>query len=189
MTPEASRSPTPTPTLRSERLRLRAPTVQDAPALLEISYYDGVQAADIGEARHMLEKIGADVARGQSLHWGICLQEGGEMIGTCGFYRGYPDGTGELGYVLKPSYRGQGYMREALGAVIAQGFEAMHLARIVAHTGADNRASIGVLRRLAFEQAEPAGTETNAQAVADTLLTFALSAEAFGASKARAPRG
>ena len=189
MTPEASRPPTHTPTLRSERLLLRAPTAQDAPALLEISYYDGVRAANVGEARCMLERIGADVARGESLHWGLCLRESGEMIGTCGFYRGHPDGSGELGYVLKAAFRGQGYMSEALGAVIACGFETLHLERIVAYTGADNRASVAVLERLAFEQVEPAVTGTSARAAADTLVTFALSAEAFGASKARAPRG
>jgi [ribosomal protein S5]-alanine N-acetyltransferase len=184
VTPEASRPPTPTPTLRSKRLLLRAPTAQDAPALLEISYYDGVQAANVGEARRMLEKIGADVARGKSLHWGLYLS-GGDLIGTCGFYRGYPDGSGELGYVLKAAFRGQGYMSEALGAVIACGFETLHLERIVAYTGADNRASVAVLERLAFEQVEPAVTGTGAQAAADTLVTFALSAEAFGAFKAR----
>lgn len=174
----------PTPTLRSARLLLRAPTEADAPALLEISYYDGVQAANVGEARHMLRKISSDVSRDESVHWGICLQESGELIGTCGFYRGYPDGTGELGYILRTSYRGQGYMREALSAVIAYGFGAMDLKRIVARTGADNHASVGVLKRLSFAQVELMGTETG-EAAADTLLTFALSAEEFGASKAR----
>jgi [ribosomal protein S5]-alanine N-acetyltransferase len=151
-----------TPTLRSERLLLKAPAAQDAPALLEISYYDSVRAASVGEALYMLERIGADVSRGESLHWGLYLKDGGDLIGTCGFYRGLSENTGELGYVLKAAFRGRGYMSEALGAVIACAFETLHLKRIVAHTGADNRASLAVLRRLAFTQG-PAPAEADAQ--------------------------
>ena len=176
-------NPSLTPTLRSARLLLRAPTEADAPALLEISYYDGVRAQDGAEVLDMLQKIGADVSRGESLHWLICLQDSGEVAGTCGFYRGYPENTGELGYLLKAAYRGQGYMSKALRAVIAYGFGTMRLERLVAYTAADNRASVGVLKRLSFEQVELMGTKTG-EAAADTLLTFALSAQQVRAQRA-----
>lgn len=147
-------NPSLTPTLRSARLLLRAPTEADAPDLLEISYYDGVRAQDGAEVLDMLQKIEADVSRDESLHWLICLRGSGEVVGTCGFYRGYPGNTGELGYVLKAAHRGQGYMSEALRAVIAYGFGTMRLERIVAYTAANNHASVGVLKRLSFAELE-----------------------------------
>jgi ribosomal-protein-alanine N-acetyltransferase len=37
-----------------------------------------------------------------------------KIIGTCGYYRGFEKGAGELGCVLLPQHRGQGYMTSAL---------------------------------------------------------------------------
>lgn len=139
------------PVLSSDRLVLREVLEDDAPFIVDISFYDGKAAKNEREAKAMLRKVGADVARGESIHWGVILKTGGGVIGTCGFYRGFGEYRGEIGYVLKEAYRGQGIMTEALEQIIGYGFEQLALSEIVAYTDEDNVKSAGVLTRLDFE--------------------------------------
>lgn len=140
------------PMLAGSGVVLRRVTAPDLAAIREISFYDGIPAASDAEALAILERIERDYASGDSIHWGICLQESDELVGTCGFYRGYPDNVGEIGYVLRPGFRGRGIMSAALALVVRFGFERMGLDGIVAYTDADNTASIGVLERLGFRR-------------------------------------
>ncbi|MBW8361320.1 MAG: GNAT family N-acetyltransferase [Kaistella sp.] len=59
------------PTILGERIILRQIQPSDLPSLLEISYYDALQASDIEEAAAMQEKIHRDYEKGHSIHWGI----------------------------------------------------------------------------------------------------------------------
>lgn len=142
------------PTLRSERVLLRQLESRDLGAIVDISFYDGVRATDENEAAAMLRKIEQDCARGESIHWGICLRSadnpGDAVVGTCGFYRGFPDSVGEIGYILREPYRGRGIMRSAIELVVTFGFEQLKLSSIVAFTDPDNAASISVLQRSGF---------------------------------------
>lgn len=141
--------PTVSPALRGARVRLRPLRADDADALVEVSFYDGVPADSPAAARAMLARIVEDQARGETIHWGI-EDAAGALCGTIGFYRGFPDDAGEVGYVLRPAWRGQGLMTEALDAVIRYGYEELGLAGIVAYTDASNPASIAVLERCGF---------------------------------------
>ena len=105
------------PVLTTPRLHLRALTEADLPQVLPIAMYQGKQAASLDEARWMQAQIDANCRAGQSIHWGIFLPDAQTLVGTAGFYRGFPDETGELGYILKPEFRGQGFMREAATAI------------------------------------------------------------------------
>jgi ribosomal-protein-alanine N-acetyltransferase len=147
------------PVLSHEGLILRRVVPSDAPTIQEISYYDGVPAATPEEAVVMLQQIEQDYARGDSVHWGICRRGVDEVVGTCGFYRGYPGNVGEIGYVLREEYRGRGIMTAALRRVIAFGFEEIRLHGIDAYTDPANAASIGVLKRLGFGEVPSAEGE------------------------------
>jgi ribosomal-protein-alanine N-acetyltransferase len=57
---------------------------------------------------------------------------------------------GEVGYVLLPEYQGKGIMHEALGAVIAYGFDVMKLHSIEANTNPNNTPSHKLLERHGF---------------------------------------
>lgn len=148
---QAQRRFTVFPVLSSDRLVLREVLEDDAPFIVDISFYDGKAAENEREAKAMLRKINADVARGESIHWGVTLKTGGGVIGTCGFYRGFGEHRGEIGYVLKEVYRGQGIMTDALEQVIGYGFGHLALSEIVAYTNEDNVKSAGVLTRTSFE--------------------------------------
>lgn len=140
------------PRLDHPRVYLRPLTPVDIPEIHEITYYDGRAAASTDEALAMLQRIGQDVARGESLHWGVFLNDTDVCVGTCGFYRGFADRTGEIGYVLHERYRGTGLMTAAVTRMIAYGFGALGLDRIVADVAPDNAPSIRLLERLGFRR-------------------------------------
>lgn len=158
--PETAR----TPTLSGPRVVLRAVRPDDVADIVDISVYDGVTASSAAEALAMLRRIEADADRGETVHWGVCLAGRDTVVGTIGFYRGFADGTGEVGYVMRSPYRRRGLMREALALAVAHGFGPLGLTRIVARTASDNAASIGLLERLGFAP----------QPSDDACLTFAL---------------
>jgi [ribosomal protein S5]-alanine N-acetyltransferase len=149
--PRARRArPTIVPVLTNERVRLRAVTAADVPAIVEISFYDGVPAASEIDARTMLAWIEADRERGESLHWGICLPGSDEVVGTIGFYRGFDGAVGEVCYVLRSAFRGRGIMTHALALVVEHGLTRLGLDAVVAHTDPANGPSIALLRRAGF---------------------------------------
>jgi [ribosomal protein S5]-alanine N-acetyltransferase len=138
------------PTLVGDRIVLRAVRPDDVADIVDISVYDGVTATNEAEALAMLRRIEADADRGETVHWGLCLAGSDVVIGTIGFYRGFADGTGEVGYVLRAPFRRRGLMREALALAVAHGFGPLGLATVKARTAPDNAASIGLLVRLGF---------------------------------------
>lgn len=72
------------------------------------------------------------------------------LLRTCGYYRGFPHATGELGCVLRPAFHGQGIMTEAMQAAIDFGFGEMGLERIMAITTEHNVKARALLGRLGF---------------------------------------
>ena len=68
----------------------------DMKDLVEISRYDGKPALSEADALEMQDRINADYQNGASIHWGIVDKEKQVLVGTCGYYRGLDQGTGEL---------------------------------------------------------------------------------------------
>jgi len=85
--------------------------------------------------------------------WGIVRRADNRLIGTCGYHKWEKAYfRAEIGYDLSPDCWGQGYMSEALRAVIRHGFERMELNRIDALVYIHNARSIQLLQRLGFKQ-------------------------------------
>ncbi|GAB3869275.1 hypothetical protein GCM10028824_15950 [Hymenobacter segetis] len=140
------------PVLASATVRLRQVVPADSSSLLEISFYNARPAQNAPEAAEMQEKINADYRNGSSIHWAIVSVATNEVVGTLGFYRGFADGTGELGCVLKPAFRGRGLMAEAMRLAIEFGRRDMQLARITTITTRPNGPAIRLLERLGFRK-------------------------------------
>ncbi|NUM81885.1 GNAT family N-acetyltransferase [bacterium] len=140
------------PQIDTERLILRGIEEADLAEVLPVTVYDGLQAQSEKEARMMLERIAEDQRFGHTIHWGIALKATNRIIGTCGFYRGFWRQVGEIGYILKPEFRRQGLMFEAIDAMIRYGFDGLQLNRIDAFTRHDNIASVGLLKKLGFNK-------------------------------------
>lgn len=142
------------PVLTSKRLSLRRIENKDAASIIEISVYDGFFAKDEEDVLRILDMIDLDIEHGESVHWGIFLKSTNEIAGTCGFYRGYPDNVGEIGYILKTAYRGLGIMTEAVKLIADYGLRSMRLSSVIAYTDPLNQKSMAVLKRAGFHQAE-----------------------------------
>lgn len=122
------------PSLVGEKIVLRQIQDSDLQDLIEISYYDAIQAKTKQEAAEMQAKIDNDYLEGNSIHWGIADKLTNKIVGTCGYYRGLDKGAGELGCVLLAQYRGQGLMTPAMQLAIAFGIHTIGLERVWAVT-------------------------------------------------------
>jgi [ribosomal protein S5]-alanine N-acetyltransferase len=143
--------------LKNDRLALVELDETYLPELFEISYYDGLPAKSIAEAGMMLEKITNDYKRGDSISWAITDSLTDELMGTCGYYRGFANGIGEIGYILKEKGKGRGIMTEAVSLIVNFGFEVMELRQIIAVTKKQNYKSMAVLERNGFGNCEDFG--------------------------------
>jgi len=113
----------------------------DEPPVTEYS-----QAQEI--VRFYLEPIGKTYNR-----WIIVHKSKHQPIGTCGYHKwDKRNFRAEIGYDLDPDFWGQGYMTEALRAVIGNGFDKMRLNRIEALVYIKNMPSIHLLQKLGFTQ-------------------------------------
>jgi ribosomal-protein-alanine N-acetyltransferase len=102
------------PQISNDKVSLRRILNSDIKDLIEISFYDSIQATTSEQALEMNEKINKNYEDGDSIHWGIVDNQTKNIVGTCGYYRGFDKGAGELGCVLLAQYRGQGFMTSAL---------------------------------------------------------------------------
>jgi ribosomal-protein-alanine N-acetyltransferase len=138
------------PTITGNKISLRQIMVSDIEDLIEISFYNSVPATTFEQASEMQAKINKDYRKGNSIHWGIADNLTNKIIGTCGYYRGLDKGIGELGCVLLPQYRGQGYMTSALLLAIDFGLNTIGLKRVWAITTKQNEKAIKLLEQLNF---------------------------------------
>jgi ribosomal-protein-alanine N-acetyltransferase len=138
------------PVLVSEKVKLKNVSPEDLIHLLEISFYDAVQADSLEMAATMQDKINRDYQNSQSIHWAIVDQHSNNIVGTCGYYRGFKNGVGELGCILLPIHRGQGYMRAAFLLAIDFGINQIGLKCICANTHHTNENAKKLLLGLGF---------------------------------------
>ena len=138
------------PIICDDKTSLRQMQFSDINELIEISYYNAIQATTIEQATEMQEKISGDYVDGNSIHWGIADKVTNKIVGTCGYYRGFDKGEGELGCVLLPKYRGQGYMSLAMILAIEFGLNEIGLRRIKAVTTKQNEKAIKLIEKLNF---------------------------------------
>ena len=138
------------PEISTDRIILRQITSEDLKDILEISYYDAVQAKKVAEAAEMQSRIDQDYLDGNSIHWGIADSETNKIVGTVGYYRGFENESGELGCVLLPKFQGKGFMTLAMQLAIDFGLKNMELKRIWSATSKDNFPAIKLLERLNF---------------------------------------
>ena len=147
------------PNLETERLILRPLTLEDADFVFQhfsdpaVTQYlmdeppltEYAQAQEI--IRFYLEPAGKTYNR-----WGLVRKSDHQLIGTCGYHKWDKRYfRAEIGYDLSPGFWGQGYMAEALRAVLQNGFERMGLNRIDALVSIENDRSVRLLQQAGFK--------------------------------------
>lgn len=140
------------PTITSHQITLRKIIESDVKDILEIQFYDGKVAENLTEGVLILNKINQDYVDGNSIHWGIEDKTNNKIVGTLGFYRGFEKSTGELGCVLLPTFRGKGFMSNAMELAISFGIHNIQLERIIAITSIENLPAIKLLKRIGFSK-------------------------------------
>lgn len=147
------------PTLETERLWLRRLTTSDSQELLNLYRDEGVtrflgieKMQSIEQAVRLLETLGEQYEQGSGLRWGAFEKEEDLLIGTCGFHDwDHNRSRAELGYDLDQHHWGQGYMREALLAVLGYGFTELRLHRVEALVDPEDTRSQNLLTSLGFQ--------------------------------------
>jgi ribosomal-protein-alanine N-acetyltransferase len=144
------------PTLETDRLLLRRITLDDAQAVFAYAsdplvpvYMPWEQHQSIAETYEYLAHVLDRYRQGWPGPWGIVHKGDGRLIGTCAYGSWEREHRrAEIGYVLHRSYWGQGYMTEAVRAIVGFGFTSMGLNRIEARCEVANVGSARVMEKV-----------------------------------------
>src|SRR3954471_10846199 len=118
-----------------------------------LAHIDAMSPADRAEVSpEWLARVRVAVPSPWTHGFAVLERAGGTVVGVCGF-KGPPDGDGmvEVAYGIEPAFRGRGYAKETVTALVE--FASQAGARLVrAHTKPDNGPSNGVLAGCGFVQ-------------------------------------
>lgn len=88
---------------------------------------------------------------GKKRQWDLIEKSSQKVIGSGGYFSWYEEHQrAEVGYGLHEPFRGNGYMFEALEAIVNHGFKDMKLNRIEAFISPDNEPSKRTVEKLGF---------------------------------------
>ena len=143
------------PELETDRFILRRLCPEDADDMYEYARNEGVTEyltwsphRNKSYTREYLLYIKGRYRVGDFFDWAIVCKDSGKMIGTCGFTRfDYANNCGEIGYVVNPSYQGQGIATEVCAKIIEFGFCRLELNRIECKYMVGNEASRRVMEK------------------------------------------
>ena len=147
-------------TLTTGRLKLRWMDERDVAAHFAVfsdpevtRYWSGAPWTDIEQAREGVAATMAAYTDGSGLRLGVELLESGELIGNVSLHHFVEQNRRcDIGYAIASRHWGQGYVTEALEALIRHGFDTLDLNRIEADIDPRNVGSARVLEKLGFRK-------------------------------------
>lgn len=147
------------PILRTDRLILRPPTLDDAEGLFHAYASDPevtrflrwTPKASAEEVRDFLVTAVTNSGQGIELHWVLETREGHSPIGMITAWYSEEHGA-EVGFVLSRKEWGRGYMSEAAAAVVDWLLEQPSVFRVWAYCDCENAASARVLEKVGLEK-------------------------------------
>lgn len=146
--------------LPTARLVLRPLVPADAPAVyamhadpVTLRYWSTPPWDDPALADELIVRDLAAMAAGDYIRLGLERQSDNRLIGLCTLFAFYlPSRRCEIGYILQRDCWGQGYMHEALLALLDYGFGVLDLNRVEADIDPRNAGSQRTLDRLGFQR-------------------------------------
>ena len=146
------------PVLTTERLVLREVADRDGDAVFEMEsdpvamrYWSRPPMQELAEALASIERAKGFFAARSGLRWTIALSGPDRALGHVAVFNfSEQSGRADLGYGLARQHWGQGYMHEALVAVIGYAFGPLGLRRLEADIDPRNEGSLRALDRLGF---------------------------------------
>lgn len=144
-----------TPALETDRLILRAPSLDDAPAVVPL--------ANNRKIAEMTRLIPHPYGLEDAVHWisspiaeightkfGVFAQDGGAFLGACG-YTARQGENPTIGYWIGEPHWGHGYATEAVRALVDHLFSTTSLGEIDASCRVTNLGSRRVLEKCGFQ--------------------------------------
>ena len=105
------------------------------------------------DAEKLLSSVRSHFREKTLFEWGLVRREDDLVIGTCTLaHLDAANRRAELGFALGSNHWGNGYMGEALGALLAFSFDELSLHRLEADVDPRNDASIRLLEKLGFQR-------------------------------------
>ena len=147
----------PPESFETPRLRLRRPTLADAPDVFAYASDPEVTRLlafrthrVVATVEDFLRELAAATERGERFAWAITEAGSHRLIGMAEVR--LQTGKAEIGYVLSKPFWGRGYMAEALRPVVDWALRQESIHRVWAFCDAENRASSRVLEKLGMER-------------------------------------
>lgn len=148
-----SRSFTPFPILKTDRLVLRQLLITDDKEIFALrsnekvnTYLDRTLNKTIEDSQIFIQNI----LKNQLIYWAITMND--QLIGTiCLFDFENSSGKAEIGFELLPEYQGKGIMHEAISKIITYSFETIHLHLLEGYEHKENQPSQKLLKKLNFK--------------------------------------
>lgn len=144
--------------LRTGRLELRPLVQGDQLRLFEIHsnpefmrFWSTPPWKTIEQATILIERDQREMAAGTHIRLAIVLRDTEQLIGTCTLFKiDQQCRRAELGYGIAPEFWRQGFMTEAVSALLDFGFSELNLNRVEADIDPRNLASGRSLEKLGF---------------------------------------
>ncbi len=142
----------------TERLLIRAPRKGDGQSIYEavkeslpelqqwMEWAQQVESVEEYEIR--TRQAAASYHLHQNMNLRLHRKADDELVGVCGVHlKAVEVPSYEIGYWIRTSYSGKGYITEAVNAITQLVFEHLHANRIEIHCDADNKRSASVAER------------------------------------------
>ncbi len=145
------------PVLRTKRLLLREIMPSDIDMVFKglsdpaVIKHFGVSFLTLEATQEQMDWYASMIKNDSGRCWAICSLDNQVFYGVCtlNFWK-KEHRKAETGYWIFPEFWGNGYVPEAMQAVVEFGFTKMNLHRISAEAEDDNAGSISVLKKLGF---------------------------------------
>lgn len=145
------------PLIETQRLQLRELRVEDAGALYrmfsdpDLMRYWGQPHSTIADTTAMVDSIISSFRSRSGIEWAVTIKGSDVLIGKVCHHRLLKAHfRSEIGYILAKQHWGLGFATEAVGAIVAFGFDKMGLHSIEAQLDPANVRSANVLEGLGF---------------------------------------
>lgn len=146
------------PIIKTSRLILNKIELSDADTVFFLKsnpevmrYIKRDPYTEIEQAVNNIKLISSQLEARESVNWALRDAETKEMMGSISLWNFSKNRkTAEMGYAMKPDFHGNGYMDEAMKAVVNYGFEELNLDLIEAFTSRYNESSKKLLLKNHF---------------------------------------
>ncbi len=143
------------PTLETDRIRLRKPSVRDIPKILEYANNPKISETTLNiphpygekDAVFWINMANQGFEDRSRFVFAICQKSTDDFIGGIGLRINQRFNRAEMGFWIAEPFWNNGYVTEASGKILEFGFEELGLNKIIANHFLNNRASGKVMEK------------------------------------------